>query len=310
MNRPCLLGAVLAASIVLWGCDDAGPFDRARQDFHYSYSLQPGGRLEIGNTNGSVEITGWDRNEIDVTGTKYAPTDDQLAEIQIKVDVRGDTASIHTEAPRGGMFWGGFGARYVIRVPRRIVLDRAETTNGSLSIEDLDGGGHVSSTNGRISMARATGDYDVHTTNGTIELNECSGSERAATTNGSIRGRLREGAINARSTNGAIDFTILKPQTAKPVRVSTTNGSITLALAEFHDNSISVETSHGAVTLRLPADTNADLSATDNHSRISTDLPLASTGEIGKHDLKGQLGSGGPLITARTSSGSIHIEKY
>ena len=309
MKKLCMAAACVGAVLVLSSCDDAGPFDRARQDFHYSYPLQPGGRLEIGNANGSVAITGWDRNQIDVTGTKYAPSDSELAEIQIKVDVRGDSASIHTEAPRG-MFWGGFSARYVIRVPKQTVLDRAETTNGSVSIEDLEGGGHVRSTNGQISMARDTGDYDVHTTNGSIELNECSGSERAGTTNGHVRGRLREGAINARSTNGGIDLTILKPQDGKPLRVSTTNGGITLALAEFHDNTINLETSNGGVTLRLPPDTNAQLTATGSHSRIITDLPLATTGEMGKHDLRGRLGNGGPLISARTSTGGIHIEKH
>lgn len=309
MKRCCTGIAVLAAATVLSSCDDFTGFDRAKEDFHYSYSFQPGGRLDIDNTNGSIDVTGWDRNTIDVSGTKYASTDDLLKDVQIKVNVSGNNVSIRTETPKE-LFHGGFGARYLIRVPRQITLTRAHTTNGSFSIEDLEGGGHVMSTNGRISLARDTGDYELGTTNGTIDLEECSGVERATTTNGSVRGRLRAGAIEAESTNGGIDFTIAKPQEDKAVRLSTTNGSITLALTEFHGNPINAETTHGGVTLRLPADTSAQLNAHNSFSTISTDLSLSSTEEVSKHELKGRLGNGGPLITASSTSGAIRIEKY
>jgi DUF4097 and DUF4098 domain-containing protein YvlB len=309
MKRMWIGTGIVAAVAALSSCDGFEGFDRAKEDFHYSYPLQPGGRLEIENTNGSIDITGWDRNTLDVSGTKYAASNDRLRDIQIKVEATGNNASIRTETPKE-VFHGGFGARYVIRVPRQITLARAHTTNGSFSIEDLEGGGHVTSTNGRISLARDTGDYDVKTTNGAIDLEECSGIEEAATTNGAVRGRIRAGAIEAESTNGGIDFTVVKPQDDKPVRLSTTNGAITLAMAEFHGNPITAETTHGGVTLRLPSDTNAQLRARNSFASISTDFPLSSTEEISKHQLKGRLGNGGPLISASSNSGSIRIEKY
>ncbi len=309
MHRIWILTGLVAAAAVLSSCDDFGGFDRAKQDFHYSYSMQPGGRLDVDNTNGSVDIAGWDRNTIDVSGTKYAPSDNELQEVQIKVEVNGNAASIRTEAPKN-FFHGNFGAHYVIRVPRQIALDRAQTTNGSVSAEDLDGGGQVRSTNGRISLARDTGNYEVHTTNGTIELQEVSGDEHAETTNGSIRGRLKAGAIDANSTNGAIEFTIEKPQDDRPIHVETTNGGVTLALAELHGNAITAETTHGGVTLRLPGDANAQIDAHTSFARITSDLPFSSTGDISKHDLNARLGNGGPHISVRTTTGGIRIEKY
>ncbi len=309
MNRLWMGAGVVGAAVLLSSCDDFQGFNRAQQEFHYSYGLQPGGHLDVENVNGSVDITGWDRNSIEVSGTKSAPSEDQLKDIQIKVSVSGNTASITTEAPRD--HWGGgFGARYFIRVPREIALGRVQTTNGSFSVEDLQGGGNVKSTNGRISMARDSGDYEVHTTNGSIDLEECSGDERAETTNGGIRGRLKTGAIDANSTNGAIDFTILKPQDDKALRVSTTNGSLMLALAELHGNSVRAETTHGSVTLRLPGDANAQISARTSFAKITTDLAFSSTDEMSKHELRAQLGHGGPPISARTTTGSIRIERY
>lgn len=311
MKRLCI-GAAFLATVALCGCTDFGDFggfDRAKEDFHYSYPLQPGGRLEIQNTNGSVDISGWDRNTIDVSGTKYAPAEDRLRDITIKIDVSGNTASVVTETPKEFLH-GSYGARYLIRVPRQTSVGRGETTNGSISVEDMQGGGHLKSTNGRISMSRDNGDYDVQTTNGSIEFEECSGVERAETTNGSIRGQLKAGAINAHSTNGTVDLTIRQAADGQQIRATTTNGAVLLTFAEFHDNSVTAETTHGNVTLRLPADTNARLSARTSFAHIVTDLPLSSTEEISKHELRGQIGKGGPLISAMTTTGGVHIERY
>ncbi|MGI8962001.1 MAG: DUF4097 family beta strand repeat-containing protein [Bryobacteraceae bacterium] len=303
------MGMALIGGALLTSCGDLGDFDRVKEDFHYSYPLQPGGRLELENRNGSIDIVGWDRNAIDVSGTKFARTTDRLQQIKINVNVSGNDVSISTEWPKDS-WHGSYGAKYMIRVPRQTALSRAQTTNGSVSVEDLEGGGHVTSTNGRISMARDTGDYDLHTTNGAIELEECSGSERAHTTNGAVRGRLKAGSIDSQSTNGAIELTLMQPSNGEPIRASTTNGGIVLALAEFHDNALNAQTTNGSVTLRLPGDTNARINAETRLSSISNNLTLSSTDENSKHRLSGQLGKGGPLISATTTTGGVHFERY
>lgn len=309
MRRTWLGFLCIAAVAVVSGCDDFDMGARVTEDFHYSYDMQPGGRLELENTNGSVEISGWDRNTIDVSGTKYASSDDLLRDIRIKVSVDGNTVTIHTETP-GDFFHGNYGAKYIIRLPRRVTVDRAQTTNGSVSVEDIEGGGYVKSTNGHISMTRDDGNYEIDTTNGGIDLEDLNGNERAETTNGAIRGRIKAGALEATSTNGGIDVTIEKPQDGKTLRVHTTNGGITFALAEFHSNPITLETTHGGITLRIPADTNADLSAHTSFARITTDLNLSSSGDISKHEIDGRLGNGGPSISLHTTTGGIHVEKY
>lgn len=303
------MGIGLVGAVLLSSCSDLGDFDRVKEDFHYSYPLQPAARLELDNRNGSIEIVGWDRNTIDVSGTKFAPTTNRLQQIKIDVSVKGNNASIATQWPKDS-WHGSYGAKYVIRVPRQTTLARTQTTNGSVSVEDLEGGGHVTSTNGRISMARDTGDYDVQTTNGAIDFEECSGSERAHTTNGAVRGRLKAGSIDSQSTNGSIEFTLVQPSNGLAIRASTTNGGIVLALAEFHDNPLNAETTNGSVTIRLPNDTSAKVNVETTLSSIRNDLTLSSTDESSKHRLSGQLGKGGPLISATTTTGAVHLERY
>jgi hypothetical protein len=305
-NLPMLL---LVPALVTSGCGDMSVFDQVKEDFHYSYAFPAGGRLDFNNRNGSVQIAGWDRNEIDVSGTKSAASHDDLAQIKINVDVHGNAASVSAEFPQGG-FGRSYGAQFVIRVPRRTVLGEAHTTNGSISAEDLEGGGRLSSTNGRIFLARDEGDYDSHTSNATINFEECSGNLTAVTTNGAIRGRLKSGTADVRSTNGSVDVTLLNPPSAGTVHASTTNGSVTLVLAAYHANPINVESTNGSVTLRLPPDANAHLDAHTNAGSVNYDFTVNGSVSSSKHAVSGDLGSGGPPIMVHTTVGGIHIEKY
>jgi hypothetical protein len=303
------LGAVLATAISVTGCGAMGGFDQVKEDFHYSYPLESGGHLRLGNSNGSVQITGWDRNTIDISGTKYAPSAEELRDITIKASVHGSEASIQTEMPRRS-FHGSYGVAYVIHVPRKTILDRLETSNGSVSLSDLEGGGRIVSSNGRIAVNHALGDYQVRTTNGSINLDDCRGAFRAESSNGALKGNLAAGSISASTTNGSVNFTIDNPKNGEPIRASSTNGSVMLAMAAFHDNTIKTDTTNGSITLRLPRDTNANVNASTSMASIKSDLPILTSGETSKHHLTGKLGNGGPLISAETTMGSIRLQRY
>ncbi len=304
------LGSVVTGLLLvgsLSSCGNLGDFERAKEDFHYSYPLQPGGSLDFESQNGTVEIAGWDRNTIDVSGTKSAPTRDELSQVKIDVQVHGNSATIRSQWPQS--FHGGFGAKFLVRVPRQISLGEVHTSNGGISVEDLVGGGSIKSSNGRIYMARDEGKYDARTSNGAIEVDEGQGSLRLHTSNGAIRGRLKEGSVEGESSNGAIDLTLMRPADREQVRLSTSNGSVTLAVAEMHDNPISLETTHGSITLKLPENVNAQVTADTSMATIQSDLAVKAEGES-KHHLSGQLGAGGPPISVRTTMGGIHLERY
>ncbi len=68
--------SVCALSLILAGCDEmwGERSDRFSENFSQSYTMKPGARLSVENLNGSVEISGWDRDTIEVTGAKYAAT--------------------------------------------------------------------------------------------------------------------------------------------------------------------------------------------------------------------------------------------
>jgi hypothetical protein len=64
------------------------------------------------------------------------------------------------------------------------------------------------------------------------------------------------------------------------------------------------------VTVRLPADANAHLDAHTSIGHVNDDFTVNGSVSSSKHALSGDLGSGGAPITLRTTTGSVHIEKY
>ncbi|MGB7720233.1 MAG: hypothetical protein WBL65_10055, partial [Bryobacteraceae bacterium] len=96
MRAKLLLPILAAALLGLAACDieDFGGFDRYRQDFHYTYPLKSGGRLSVETFNGSVEVSGWDQETVDISGSKYAATQEAADALKVAIDNSPDSVSI------------------------------------------------------------------------------------------------------------------------------------------------------------------------------------------------------------------------
>ena len=72
-----------------------------------------------------------------------------------------------------------------------------------------------------------------------------------------------------------------------------------------------ISTSDGSVTLALPDAFNAELDAhTGDGSVHMQDLQVSNvTGEITRHSVRGRLGAGGSTVRVRTGDGSITLKK-
>src|SRR5438874_4701462 len=130
MQTRMKLLSLTAIAVLLAGCDPEdfasfGDSHAYRKDFHYTYDLKPGGRLSVDNANGSVEITGWDMDKVEIDGVQYGSTPELRDSIKIDVVASGDSVQIRTIRPSGR--YGDMGAQYVIKAPRKISLDRIVT---------------------------------------------------------------------------------------------------------------------------------------------------------------------------------------
>ena len=87
---------LLFLSIAALASDHSGQFT---EEFHQTYPLSAGGRIELDNINGAVHITGWDRNEVKVDAVKYANSKERLDEAKIEVNASSESISIRTRYP-------------------------------------------------------------------------------------------------------------------------------------------------------------------------------------------------------------------
>src|SRR5581483_2323380 len=189
----------------LAACEDfdiAGISDRYREDFHFSYPLNSGAAVQIDNANGSVEIVGWDKNTIEIDGTKYAGTQERLKEIKIDVVQSQSSVSIRTVPPMPRM--GNFGARYVIHVPRKVELQNIVSSNGAIRVETIEGRTRLKTSNGGIRAFALQGTLDARTSNGSIDLSDVTGDTSVHTSNGGIKADVKKGNFEASTSNGSV----------------------------------------------------------------------------------------------------------
>ncbi len=215
------LTALIALAVLLTAVasQQAQQNELLREEFHQTYSLAGGGRVSLGNINGAVRVTGWDREEVKVDAVKTAYRRDRLDEAKIQVHADANNIRIETEYPdRTQTFTDGQGrynnpatVEYTLTVPRDARIDAIELINGDLDIEGVSGDVKASSINGRLTARGLTGLTKLSTINGNLEA---------------VFDHLEDGRpVSVGSVNGNVLLTIPSDSNAQ-LKASTVHGSI------------------------------------------------------------------------------------
>lgn len=273
--------------LLLSGCEAELGWDTGREseDFSFNFPLRGDGRITLETYNGSVEITAWEQDKIEIRGRKYAPTAAQLAGVRVEASALGpDRVAIRTLPPPERP--GHTGARFTIRVPRRTTVERLVTSNGAVRLEGLAGPGRVQTSNGAIRVERHEGRLELTTVNGAIDLSEITGTVTAKTSNGRVSVEELSGGLDA----------------------STSNGSVTINLRRAPRDDLRARTTNGSVTLRMPEGSEGRIALSTSNATIRNEFPLANGDAIAtKTHLEGKIGNGGPLLDIPTTNGSIGL---
>ena len=308
MRTNLLLPVLVAGLLGVTGCyiDDFGGFGRYPKDFHYSYPLKSGGRLTIEGFNGTVDLSGWDQEMVDISGTKYGPSPDAADSLKIEIDNSPDSVSVR--AVRPSELRGGWGARFTVKMPRRAVLDLIKTSNGQIRVMDGSGPARLRTSNGTIHVQAFQGSLDAQTSNGAVELTDVTGEAMIRTSNGHVHADNLKGPLQASTSNGTITAT-LAATGDRPLRLETSNGSVDLTLPPKFDTDVRVSSSNGHITLHLPSEVNARVQARTNNASVTSDFEVRAQGEFHKNRLDGVIGNGGPLLDLSTSNAGIRLTK-
>jgi hypothetical protein len=307
MQPKLVLAALGAALISLPACDvlDWGPMERFSSDFHESYPMNPDGRFSLETFNGSVEISGWDQDTVDISGTKYGPSQTAADGLRVDIDHHPDGVTIRVQRPVERR--NNTGARFVIKVPRGAHLERITASNGAIRTDDGIGPARLKTSNGTIHVEDLKGSLDAETSNGRVELVNITGDVVAHTSNGRIETDGVVGSLDASTSNGGIRGAVSRG--SRDVRAQTSNGPIELTLPTDFDAEVHAHTSNNGITLRLPAAINAQVTAHTSNSSIDSEFEVRTQGPLSRHDLDGVIGAGGPLLDLSTSNGGIRLLK-
>src|SRR5262245_1119948 len=216
-----LLPLIIAAS----ACDLAMADFKSKEtaEWRKTFELQPGGRLEIGNVNGKIEVEPGAGNTVEVVAVKSAsgPSTEAakaaLQRIEIQDSTSGSSLRIETKIQKGGgLFSGGnLNVHYTVRVPGAAEI-RVSTVNGGIELRGLAGRVSAEATNGGIVGREIAGPIEATTVNGGVEVGLTQVPESGITlgcTNGGIKLQLPHDAkadIAATIQNGGIETSNLQ----------------------------------------------------------------------------------------------------
>ena len=154
-------------------------------------------RLYVGNAVGSVEIDGWDRDEVRVTGT--------LGDAErVDIERRGDRIEVEVVYPRGPR--NMIGAELEISAPRAVELD-VEIVSADLDARGIQGRQDLSAVSGNIITEQFDASIEAASVSGSIHVvghNENTDT-RASTVSGDIELVNVHGDVRAYSVSGDVD---------------------------------------------------------------------------------------------------------
>ena len=217
---------------------------------HRFEHLASGSKLWVKNRNGSIKVTGWDKEEVDLVAEIR---DTERRRIELVIQHKGPDLDL--EAVFQQPAWSlGFGfvasprCEMTLNVPHRI-LAHFRTTNGGVFAVNLDGFAHCETTNGDIQVRDIAGEVLAETTNGSIEATRLHARIKGDTTNGHIRLEDVEGGVTMETTNGAIKARNLDGW-GEGIRLETTNGSIEVELGKAMGE-LTAENTNGTLDIAL-----------------------------------------------------------
>jgi putative adhesin len=239
---------ILALSSFSAGCDvvTADMKSSATDEWRKTYTLDPGGRVEINNVNGRIRVEPSEGNQVQIVAVKKAKGASEeaarqvLSAIEIREQISGGSVRVDTKSPRSnGLFGGSAEVAYSVRVPAGAEV-RFTTVNGA------------------IDMSRLSNRIKAETTNGGITARDVSGAIEATTTNGGLDvdvTRVAEGGVTLGCTNGGIKLQ-LPADAAATISASVANGGVetyglTLDKSEATRRSLEARLNGGGPRIKL-----------------------------------------------------------
>jgi hypothetical protein len=288
---------LLCLSIATALCASIAPSSlvRAGNEFRQSHSADPEGTVEISDIAGLIELSGWNRPEIEVSGAS-----DDIGD-RISISGGGDKTSISVRP-------GGHGneeLHLVIHVPENSDI-KATLVSADLKVQGLKGDVKLRTVSGNIS-GEVGGDLSANTATGSIRLTARGAkSTEVKTINGDIelKGGSGEVEIQTVSGNAKVDLATLTRG-----RFHSISGNLTAHLSLAPDAELDGESVSGNMHFDFPAAPSADFDIQSFSGNIDNCFgPKTEKAQYGPGErLEFKNGQGQARVRIETKSGDVHL---
>jgi len=265
MKKQYMIVGILVVFLVggLSGC--VGP--QTTEYFNAEYEANENTVLKVTTLNGQIEISAWDGDNASFNAVKKSSFGQEELD-KVEINVIESENKIEIEAKYMGQRTTTPSVDMNIKVPRNVTVESATTSNGAVQISGTKGDIIATSSNGAIIIEDVDGYVSATTSNGRIEVT---------------------------GTTGIKDLT-------------SSNLGIYAEVYDFQEN-IRISTSNGGITVYINSSLNADISMTTSNGQITiSGISLNFTIEEEKHKA-GELGDGGNTLDMHTSNGNINLYK-
>jgi len=303
------MNKVLVALLIL----GAASYAVAGTEINQTRELAPDGTVSIDNVKGSIKIFGWDKKEVEITGTLGNGVD--------KLDISGSKSRLRIKVEYPSGFWRhAKESDLVIHMPRSADAE-ANGVSASIVLEDVDGELDLESVSGSIRVDGGTKSVSAQSVSGSVRVEsnakrieassisgrvqvEASAEEvHAKSVSGSVTVEGVSGRIRASSVSGSIH---VEAKTIAEAKLSTTSGSVSLEGALADGGEVDCGSHSGSVTIEFTNKPSARFDLSTFSGSIHVDLDNAR-GLSGGRNLSFTTGEGKGEVDANSFSGSVRI---
>ena len=260
----------------------------------------PTGHVEISNTAGSVEVSGWARNEVEVTGTLGDGVE------RLEFSRSGKLTRVKVILPNRSSRVES--TQLVVKVPAASSLF-VNTVSADVRAQGVRGSQRLQTISGDIGAQAAAEDVECKTVSGNVEVK--GSGQRSMLTVTTVSGDAKvshvAGEVNGNTVSGS--FTITAGETSRS-RLRSTSGDIGLAGKLDADARIDFESISGDVRLDLlgPVAAEFDVSSFNGEIRNCFGPKAVRTSEYAPGtELRFREGAGTARVRIKTLNGGIAI---
>lgn len=266
-----------------------------------SGAMPADGRLRVENTAGSVTVTGWDRAELQLTGT----LGEEVKDLEFSAGERSEVKVVLEEG-RHEYHGNGSGADLKLQVPRGCRLD-IEVVSADVRLAGLDGDLAVTSVSGLVDVRGACRELKVENVSGAVTVDGAGRQTEVSTVSGSLDVRCDDADLQVETVTGEATVDCA---TLRSLKADTVNGSITMTGRPAASATIEAESINGSLTLAVPADVSAAFDVSTFNGTIDNAFgqkPERADKYVPGLDLKFTNGKGDADVKLNTLNGKIHI---